>query len=146
MFPKNTARDAWDSIDDWLAGSSVLVLMTGLFYKRVLKKFGVMVKGDRAKYIKWAQQKARRAGHSLKGAEELPGFLVHSLPVQPHRACLILCVTAVHVNCLSEKLSRDFISREGASHGASLPGMSLSCRLPEGKQIVNRQYMFIYAL
>lgn len=136
-FPKNTARDACNSIDDWLAGSGVFVLMTGLFYKRMLNEFGSMVKGDRA------QQRARHAGHSLKGAEEAPGFLVHSLPVQPHRACLILCVTAVPVNCLLEKLSRDFLRREGASHGASLPGMSLSCRLPGGKQIFNRQCMCI---
>lgn len=51
-FPKNTARDAWDSTDDWLAGSGVFVLMTGLFYKTMLNKLGAVVKGDRAKYIK----------------------------------------------------------------------------------------------
>lgn len=51
-FPKNTARDACDSIDDWLAGSGVFVLMTGLFYKRMLNEFGAVVKGNRAKSIK----------------------------------------------------------------------------------------------
>lgn len=51
-FPKNTARDAWDSIDNWLAGSGVFVFMTGLFYKRMLNKVGAVVKGDRAESIK----------------------------------------------------------------------------------------------